>query len=194
MYIGQVFDLVFCYDFLCNLLIFLGDYFDFEFIFCCFVELGIVMLCKCCFFFEMMVWCIVGMVFECKEFFYQIVNCLDIMLLGNCFFVVFSVVIQVCQCLGSEVVCCVFMKIVQFWYNVMLYLYWCGLILLVIDGVFWCILDILENDVVFFCQIYVGNLVFYLQVKMVCQMELISYLLMAVVFGMMKNSENEFVE
>lgn len=62
--------MVFRYDFLRNLLIFLGDYFDFEFIFRCFVELGIVTLRKRRFFFEMMVWCIVGMAFERKEFFY----------------------------------------------------------------------------------------------------------------------------
>lgn len=66
MHIGQVLDLVSCYDSLRNPLTSLGDYLDPELISRCLAESGTVTLRKRRLPLEMMVWCIVGMALERK--------------------------------------------------------------------------------------------------------------------------------
>ena len=121
-------------------------------------------------------------------------NRLDIMLPGNRPFVAPSAVIQTRQRLGIEAVRRVFTKTAQLWHNTTPHPHWCGLTLLAIDGVFWRTPDTPENDAAFPRQTHAGNPALYLQVKMVCQMELTSHLLTAAAFGTMKNSENELAE
>ncbi|WP_252187259.1 transposase, partial [Escherichia coli] len=98
------------------------------------------------------------------------------------------------QRLGIEAVRRVFTKTAQLWHNATPHPHWCGLTLLAIDGVFWRTPDTPENDAAFPRQTHAGNPALYLQVKMVCQMELTSHLLTAAAFGTMKNSENELAE
>ena len=194
MLIGQALDLVSRYDSLRNPLTSLGDYLDPELISRCLAESGTVTLRKRRLPLEMMVWCIVGMALERKEPLHQIVNRLDIMLPGNRPFVAPSAVIQTRQRLGIEAVRRVFTKTAQLWHNATPHPHWCGLTLLAIDGVFWRTPDTPENDAAFPRQTHAGNPALYLQVKMVCQMELTSHLLTAAAFGTMKNSENELAE
>lgn len=194
MLIGQALDLVSRYDSLRNPLTSLGDYLDPELISRCLAESGTVTLRKRRLPLEMMVWCIVGMALERKEPLHQIVNRLDIMLPGNRPFVAPSAVIQTRQRLGIEAVRRVFTKTAQLWHNTTPHPHWCGLTLLAIDGVFWRTPDTPENDAAFPRQTHAGNPALYLQVKMVCQMELTSHLLTAAAFGTMKNSENELAE
>lgn len=194
MLIGQDLDLVSRYDSLRNPLTSLGDYLDPELISRCLAESGTVTLRKRRLPLEMMVWCIVGMALERKEPLHQIVNRLDIMLPGNRPFVAPSAVIQTRQRLGIEAVRRVFTKTAQLWHNTTPHPHWCGLTLLAIDGVFWRTPDTPENDAAFPRQTHAGNPALYLQVKMVCQMELTSHLLTAAAFGTMKNSENELAE
>ena len=194
MLIGQALDLISRYDSLRNPLTSLGDYLDPELISRCLAESGTVTLRKRRLPLEMMVWCIVGMALERKEPLHQIANRLDIMLPGNRPFVAPSAVIQARQRLGSEAVRRVFTKTAQLWHNATPHPQWCGLTLLVIDGVFWRTPDTPENDAAFPRQTHAGNPALYPQVKMVCQMELTSHLLTAAAFGTMKNSENELAE
>ncbi|EQW67653.1 transposase insG for insertion sequence element IS4 [Escherichia coli UMEA 3108-1] len=194
MLIGQALDLVSRYDSLRNPLTSLGDYLDPKLISRCLAESGTVTLRKRRLPLEMMVWCIVGMALERKEPLHQIVNRLDIMLPGNRPFVAPSAVIQTRQRLGIEAVRRVFTKTAQLWHNTTPHPHWCGLTLLAIDGVFWRTPDTPENDAAFPRQTHAGNPALYLQVKMVCQMELTSHLLTAAAFGTMKNSENELAE
>lgn len=126
---------------------------------------------------EMMVWSVVGMALFRHLPMHQVVNQLDIMLPGKRPFVAPSAVVQARQRLGDEVIREVFAQTQSLWQAALPQSHWCGLRLLGVDGVVWRTPDSAENQAVFARTSNQKTESHYPQVRMVCQMELSSHLL-----------------
>jgi len=138
---------------------------------------------------ELMVWSIIGMALYRHIPMEQIVNQLDIMLPGKRPYVAPSAVVQARQRLGENAVREVFEQTQSLWYKSLPISNWCGLKLFGVDSVVWRAPDSAENNQAF-CKTrntYKDSV--YPQVRMVCQMELSSHLIVGCSFDSVSKNE-----
>ncbi len=107
----------------------------------------------------------------------QLANQLDILLPGDRPFVVPSAFIQARQKLADQAVRQVFQQTATLWHQQCQHPTWAGLQLLAVDGVVWRTPDTPDNAGAFAKSKTVQGETQYLQVRMLCQMELTSHLL-----------------
>ncbi len=138
---------------------------------------------------ELMVWSVVGMALFRNSPMSQVVNQLDIVLPGKRPFVAPSAVVQARQKLGVEPVKAVFEKTQFLWRDKTRSPHWNGLTLLGVDGVVWRTPDTPENSQAFARTGTKTTTSDYPQLRMVCQMELTSHLVVSSAFDCISNSE-----
>ena len=118
---------------------------------------------------ERLVWAIIGMAIFRHVPMTQLVNQLDILLPGDRPFVAPSAFLQARQKLGDKSIERLFHETVSLWHQQANHPGWAGLQLLAVDGVMWRTPDTRQGETA------------YPQVRMLCQMELTSHLLVQAV-------------
>ncbi|EJT84898.1 transposase [Pseudomonas putida S11] len=143
---------------------------------------------------ESLVWCIIGMALFRRMSAWDVVNHMDIMLPGKRPLVAPSAVVQGRQRLGSEAVREVFTLTQQRWHEETKHPHWLGLTLLGVDGVVWSTPDTAENRAFYGGATNQHGDGGFPQVRMVCQMELTSHLLINSTFESYHSSEMKLAE
>lgn len=138
---------------------------------------------------EMMLWCVISMAFFRRMSAWDVVSRMNIMLPGQRPLVAPSAVVQARQRLGSEAVRQVFDLMQKSWHEAAGHPTWAGLRLLGVDGVVWRTPDTPENRARYDSASNQHGETGFPQVRMVCQMELTSHLLIGSAFdGYLKAS------
>lgn len=143
---------------------------------------------------EQAVWAVIAMSMYRQEPIWSIVSKAQLMLPGKKPLVAPSAVVQARQRLGVEAVKEVFSQSQQVWNRDAEHPSWCGLTLLGVDGVVWRTPDTEENRKAFTYAKNQGGEFGYPQVRMVCQMELTSHMLIASAFDDTKVNEMRLAE
>lgn len=143
---------------------------------------------------DMVLWCVIGMAFFRRESVWDIASKLDIKLPNQQPLIAPSAVVQARQRLGAEAVKSVFQKTQQYWHQQANHPQWCGLTLLGVDGVVWRTPDSSENRDTFQSPSNQHGETSFPQVRMVCQMELTSHLLINSAFDGYKTNEMRLAE
>ena len=126
---------------------------------------------------ETMLWCVIGMAFFRRMSAWDVASRMNIMLPGQRPLVAPSAVVQARQRLGHEAVKHVFNLTQSSWHEAANHPAWAGLRLLGVDGVVWRTPDTQENRNRYDSASNQHGDIGYPQVRMVCQMELTSHLL-----------------
>ncbi len=130
---------------------------------------------------ERLVWAIIGMAIFRHIPMTQLVNQLDILLPGERPFVAPSAFLQARQKLGDKSIERLFHETASRWHQQANHPGWAGLQLLAVDGVMWRIPDTPDNTAAFAKLGTRQGETAYPQVRMLCQMELTSHLLVQAV-------------
>jgi len=142
---------------------------------------------------ESMVWAVIGMALFRHFPMRQLLNQLDIILPNEQRYVAPSAVTQARHKLGSDAIQRIFELTQEQWHQQASHPDWCGLTLLGVDGVVWRTPDTPENQVLGKTSNQRGK-ASYPQVRMVCQMELTSHLLVNASFDAVENNEMRLAE
>ena len=142
---------------------------------------------------ESMLWAVIGMALFRQFPMRQLLNQLDIILPNERGYVASSAVTQARHKLGSESVREVFLQTQSSWHAQSNHPTWCGLRLLGVDGVVWRTPDTPENQA-FGKTRNQSNAAAYPQVRMVCQMELTSHLLINSAFDGVAANEMQLAQ
>lgn len=143
---------------------------------------------------DMAVWTVIAMSLYRQEPVWSIVSKAQLMLPGKKALVAPSAVVQARQRLGSEAVKEVFHQSQKLWHQQAEHPTWSGLTLLGVDGVVWRTPDTDENREIFKAPSNQNGDGAFPQVRMVCQMELTSHLLVASAFDSYKTNEMVLAE
>lgn len=130
---------------------------------------------------ERLVWAIIGMAIFRHVPMTQLVNQLDILLPGDRPFVAPSAFLQARQKLGDKSIKRLFHETASRWHQQANHPGWAGLQLLAVDGVMWRTPDTQDNATAFAKPGTQHGETSYPQVRMLCQMELTSHLLVQAV-------------
>lgn len=130
---------------------------------------------------ERLVWAIIGMAMFRHVPMNQLVNQLDILLPGDRPFVAPSAFVQARQKLGDISIGRLFHETASLWHQQANHPGWAGLQLLAVDGVMWRTPDTPDNAAAFAKPGTQHGETAYPQVRMLCQMELTSHLLVQAV-------------
>ncbi|MGL5039818.1 MAG: IS4 family transposase [Aeromonas sp.] len=130
---------------------------------------------------ERLVWAIIGMAIFRNVPMTQLVNQLDILLPGDRPFVAPSAFLQARQKFGDKSIERLFHETASLWHQQAHHPGWAGLQLLVVDGVMWRSPDTPDNTTAFAKPGTQHGETAYPQVRMLCQMELTSHLLVQAV-------------
>ena len=130
---------------------------------------------------ERLVWAIIGMAIFRHVPMTQLVNQLDILLPGDRPFVAPSAFLQARQKLGDKSIKRLFHETASLWHQQANHPGWAGLQLLAVDGVMWRTPDTPDNAAAFAKPGTQHGETAYPQVRMLCQMELTSHLLVQAV-------------
>lgn len=172
----------------------LSDILPAEFINQCLEQAGMATIRKRRLPLDMMVWVVLGMAFYRDESVWDITSNMQLMLPGKRPLVAPSALVQARQRLGSDAVKQVFTSTAEIWNAEANSPTWHGLTLLGVDGVMWRAPDSKENIEVFEPKSNQHSGTACPQVRMVCQMELTSHLLVNGVFDSTKVSEMKLAE
>lgn len=172
----------------------LGELLDPELVKAAFESAGVATLRKRRLPLEAMIWCVIGMALFRRMSAWDVVNQMDIMLPGQRPLVAPSAVIQGRQRLGSQAVREVFSLTQQRWHATAQHPTWMGLRLLSVDGVVWRTLDTPENRAHYGSASNQHGDTGFPQVRMVCQMELTSHLLVSSAFSGYHSNEMKLAE
>ncbi|BBQ55148.1 hypothetical protein WP2S18C03_42290 [Aeromonas veronii] len=132
---------------------------------------------------ERLVWAIIGMAIFRRVPMTQLVNQLDILLPGDSPFVAPSAFLQARQKLGDKSIERLFHETASLWHQQANHPGWPGLQLLAVDGLMWRTPDTPDNAATFAKPGTRHGETVYPQVRMLCQMELTSHLLVQTVMG-----------
>jgi len=143
---------------------------------------------------ESVVWAVIGMALFRKFPMRQLVNQLDILLPNGTPYIASSAITQARQKLGSESIRSIFQQTQKQWHEEAAHPSWCDLNLYGVDGVVWRTPDTLENSQAFERTSNNHGKAGYPQVRMVCQMELSSHLLINSAFDSVAVSEMVLAE
>lgn len=143
---------------------------------------------------EMMLWCVISMAFFRRMSAWDVVSRMNIMLPGQRPLVAPSAVVQARQRLGSEAVRQVFELTQKSWHAAADHPTWAGLRLLGVDGVVWRTPDTPENRARYDSASNQHGDSGFPQVRMVCQMELTSHLLIGSAFDGYRSNEMKLAE
>ncbi|SDK12968.1 IS4 transposase [Pseudomonas indica] len=143
---------------------------------------------------EAMIWCVIGMALCRRMSTWDVVNHLDIRLPGQRPLVAPSAVVQGRQRLGSEAVREVFALTQRRWHETAHHPTWAGLRLLSVDGVVWRTPDTPENRERYGSASNQHGDTGFPQVRMVCQMELTSHLLVSSALAGYHSNEMKLAE
>lgn len=143
---------------------------------------------------DMVLWCVIGMAFFRRESVWDIASKLNIRLANQQSLIAPSAIVQARQRLGAEAVKSVFQKSQQYWHQQANHPQWCGLTLLGVDGVVWRTPDSAQNCDTFQMPSNQHGETAFPQVRMVCQMELTSHLLINSAFDSYKTNEMKLAE
>lgn len=143
---------------------------------------------------EQAVWAVIAMAMYRQEPVWSIVGKAQLMLPGKKPLVAPSAVVQARQRLGVDAVKEIFSQSQRVWNQDAQHPDWCGLTLLGVDGVIWRAPDTPENQQTFTYSKNQHGDVGYPQVRMVCQMELTSHMLVASAFDDAKTNEMKLAE
>ena len=143
---------------------------------------------------EMMLWCVISMAFFRRMSAWDVVSRMNIMLPGQRPLVAPSAVVQARQRLGGEAVRQVFNLTQKSWHEAANHPTWAGLRLLGVDGVVWRTPDTPENRVRYDSASNQHGDTGFPQVRMVCQMELTSHLLIGSAFDGYRSNEMKLAE
>ncbi len=143
---------------------------------------------------DMVLWCVIGMAFFRRESVWDIATKLDLRLPNQQPLIAPSAVVQARQRLGAGAVQSVFLQSQRYWHQQANHPQWCGLTLLGVDGVVWRTPDSEENRDAFESPSNQHGETAFPQVRMVCQMELTSHLLVNSAFSSYKASEMKLAE
>lgn len=143
---------------------------------------------------ETMIWCVIGMALFRRMSAWDVVNQMDIMLPGPKPLVAPSAVVQGRQRLGSQAVREVFALTQARWHAAAEHPTWCGLRLLSVDGVIWRTPDTPDNRQHYGSGRNQHGETSFPQVRMVCQMELTSHLLVNSAFEGYHSNEMKLAE
>ncbi|PWK40237.1 IS4 family transposase [Pleionea mediterranea] len=142
---------------------------------------------------ESMVWAVIGMALFRQFPMRQLLSQLDIILPNERSYVAPSAVTQARHKLGSEAIRYIFERTQTQWHQQAEHPKWCGLTLLGVDGVVWRTPDSADNQSFGKTRNNHGD-VSYPQVRMVCQMELTSHLLVNSAFAGIDTNEMRLAE
>lgn len=143
---------------------------------------------------EAMIWCVIGLSLFRRMSAWDVVSRMDIMLPGQRPLVAPSAVVQGRQRLGSAAVREVFELTQQRWHAAAQHPTWSGLRLLSVDGVVWRTPDTPENRKHYGSASNQHGDTGFPQVRMVCQMELTSHLLVSSAFAGYRSNEMKLAE
>ena len=143
---------------------------------------------------ESVLWLVIGMSLFRQQSVWDIATQLEIMLPGQRPLVAPSALVQARQRLGVEAVRQVFHRLAHHWYQAHEHEYWCGLNLLAVDGVVWRASDTPENREAFGSASNHHGETHFPQLRMVCQMELTSHLVLNSVMDGYKANEMRLAE
>ncbi|WP_429072546.1 IS4 family transposase, partial [Aeromonas veronii] len=143
---------------------------------------------------ERLVWAIIGMAIFRHVPMTQLVNQLDILLPGDRPFVAPSAFLQARQKLGDKSIERLFHETASRWHQQANHPGWAGLQLLAVDGVMWRTPDTPDNAAAFAKPGTQHGETAYPQVRMLCQMELTSHLLVQAVMESCAVSEMVLAE
>ncbi|KTT69568.1 transposase, partial [Pseudomonas oryzihabitans] len=143
---------------------------------------------------ESMLWCVIGLALFRRLSAWDVVNQSDIMLPGQKPLVAPSAVVQGRQRLGVNAVREVFQLTQQRWHETAEHPGWQGLRLLGVDGVVWRTPDTLDNRARYGSATNQQGDTGFPQVRMVCQMELTSHLLVSSAFDAYASNEMKLAE
>lgn len=143
---------------------------------------------------EMMLWCVISMAFFRRMSAWDVVSRMNIMLPGQRPLVAPSAVVQARQRLGSEAVRQVFELTQKSWHAAADHPTWAGLRLLGVDGVVWRTPDTPENRARYDSASNQHGDSGFPQVRMICQMELTSHLLIGSAFDGYRSNEMKLAE
>lgn len=143
---------------------------------------------------QMMLWCVISMAFFRRMSAWDVVSRMNIMLPGQRPLVAPSAVVQARQRLGSEAVRQVFDLTQKSWHEAAGHPTWAGLRLLGVDGVVWRTPDTPENRARYDSASNQHGDTGFPQVRMVCQMELTSHLLIGSAFEGYRSNEMKLAE
>ena len=143
---------------------------------------------------ERLVWAIIGMAIFRHVPMTQLVNQLDILLPGDRPFVAPSAFLQARQKLGDKSIERLFHETASLWHQQANHPGWAGLQLLAVDGVMWRTPDTPDNAAAFAKPGTQHGETAYPQVRMLCQMELTSHLLVQAVMESCAVSEMVLAE
>ena len=143
---------------------------------------------------ESMIWAVIGMALFRNFSMRQLLNQLDILLPNGTPFVAPSAVTQARKKLGSDVIKTIFEQTQLQWNEKSEHPHWCGLNLYGVDGVVWRTPDTKENSEAFSRASNKNAVGAYPQVRMVCQMELTSHMLINSAFDSYDVNEMKLAE
>ena len=172
----------------------LSDILPSEFINQCLEESGVATIRKRRLPLDMVLWSVLGMAFYRDESVWDITSNLQLMLPGKRPLVAPSAVVQARQRLGFEAVKRVFTGTADIWNAEANHPTWNGLTLLGVDGIIWRAPDTPQNRVAFEPRSNGHSETALPQIRMVCQMELTSHLLISSAFESPKVSEMVLAE
>lgn len=172
----------------------LSDILSPDFIDQCLQEAGVATIRKRRLPLDMVIWTVLGMAFYRDESVWDITSNMQLMLPGKRPLVAPSAVVQARQRLGSDAVKHVFTRTADIWHAEAKHPSWNGLSLLGVDGVMWRAPDTPENRRTFEPRSNNHGETSLPQIRMVCQMELTSHLLISSAFDSTKVSEMVLAE
>lgn len=172
----------------------LSDILSTDFIDQCLMEAGVATIRKRRLPLDMVLWTVLGMAFYREESVWDITSNMQLMLPGKRPLVAPSAVVQARQRLGSDAVKHVFNRSAEIWNQHANHPHWNGLMLLGVDGVMWRTPDTPENRAVFEPRSNNHSETSLPQVRMVCQMELTTHMLLSSAFDSTKVSEMVLAE
>ncbi|MBD1391436.1 IS4 family transposase [Neiella sp. HB171785] len=143
---------------------------------------------------DMAVWTVIAMSLYRQEPVWSIVSKAQLMLPGKKPLVAPSAVVQARQRLGADAVKEVFHRSQQMWHQQANHPTWSGLKLLGVDGVVWRTPDTPDNRARFKAPSNQNGEGSFPQVRMVCQMELTSHMMVASAFDSYKTNEMTLAE
>lgn len=143
---------------------------------------------------DMAVWTVIAMSLYRQEPVWSIVSKAQLMLPGKKPLVAPSAVVQARQRLGADAVKEVFHRSQQMWHQQIEHPTWSGLKLLGVDGVVWRTPDTPENRERYKAPSNQNGDASFPQVRMVCQMELSSHMMIASAFDSYKTNEMVLAE
>ncbi|ANP63586.1 IS4 family transposase [Vibrio diabolicus] len=143
---------------------------------------------------DMAVWSVIAMSLYRQEPLWSIVSKAQLMLPGRKSLVAPSAIVQARQRLGDEAVKQVFHQSQRLWNQEAQHPTWSGLKLLAVDGVLWRTPDSDENREAFKAPSNQNGDASFPQVRMVCQMEVTSHMLIASAFDSYKTNEMKLAE